>query len=221
MASSVGLSLRVRSMRIGDEHFSSALHELALAPEFFISLGPRFLRAYHRTFVQSPFAVALVAECDSRPVGFLLGTFDESAHRTFTVRRHGWRLAMVGGPALAARPWLVTRFLRVRAWRYARTLLRFIRPSPLQATQSRPTRVTGTLTHIAVEPACRLSGVGKALVATFVDIASERGGPQLRVVTRDDTSGAVRFYEHLGWSRGPTAVDVDGQTWIMRTLDTA
>jgi GNAT superfamily N-acetyltransferase len=221
MASSVGLDLRVRPMRIDDQHFSSALHEVALAPGFFIALGPRFLRAYHRTFARSPYGVALVAECDSRPVGYLLGAVDDAAHHAFTARRHGWHLAMVASLALVTRPRLLIRFIRTRVRRYARTLLRLIRSNPPQVTRSATTTATGTLIHMAVEPTCRRSGVGQALVTTFVQVAAERGARRLRLVTRDGTNGAARFYEQLGWSRGPSMVDVDGQHWVTYTLDVA
>lgn len=77
------------------------------------------------------------------------------------------------------------------------------------------------LTHMAVEPTARNAGVGQALVAAFVGVAGEHGTPQLRLVTRDDPSGVAGFYERLGWSRGPSAVDVDGQQWVTYTLDLA
>jgi hypothetical protein len=48
---------------------------------FFPQLGRRFLRAYHATFAASPYAVALVAERDGTPFGFLVGTVDNEQLR--------------------------------------------------------------------------------------------------------------------------------------------
>src|SRR5215213_6456698 len=95
--------------------FAAALHGEVLDRGFFAALGPRFLRAYHRSFLASPHAVALVAHAGGHPIGFLVGILRPRAHRRWVLSRHGPRLAAAGALALVVRPVVLVRFARTRA----------------------------------------------------------------------------------------------------------
>lgn len=49
-------------------------------------LGRPFLRRYYTTFLDTPYAVAIVAEVDGRPCGYLVGILDTGAHRKLLLR---------------------------------------------------------------------------------------------------------------------------------------
>lgn len=188
---------------------TSALHERALDSGLFPSLGRRFLRHYHRTFVRSPHAVALVAHEEGEPIGFVFGTVDNQAHQRWVIRRHGWRLALAGILAMMSRPRVAVTFLRTRVGRYARALVRAVVPSrPRAVAASEPTSSAGSdateatttavLTHIATEKAARSRGIGEQLATGFVAEVADGGADEARLIA---TAGgrAARFYARLGW----------------------
>lgn len=193
-----------------DLQHTSALHERALDSGLFPALGRGFLRHYHRTFVRSPHAVALVAHEEGEPLGFVFGTVDNEAHQRWVIRRHGWRLALAGLLAMVVRPRVAVTFLRTRVGRYARTLVRAVapsRPRPVTAREAVPPHggdrggrvgTTAVLTHIATERAARSRGIGEQLATAFVARAGDGGAEEARLIT---TAGgrAARFYARLGW----------------------
>lgn len=207
---------------LGREHagYAARLHARALPHGFFARLGPRFLRAYHETFRASPHAVALIATRDGRPVGMLAGTLDTRAHRAWVMRHRRARLATCGALALVVRPRLAWVFLRTRASGYRHRLLDRSRAAP------RPTTVHGgaaeeriaVLLHVAVDATERSDGAGRALVESFVDLATRAGAARAVLVTRDDRDGAAGFYERLGWQHSDTRTDRDGHVVREYTL---
>ena len=56
------MAIRVRPLGGDDLGWASSLQRSELPHGFFTRLGLPFLRAYQRTFVDSPYALALVAE---------------------------------------------------------------------------------------------------------------------------------------------------------------
>ena len=198
-------TLVVRDAGYADLNFIASLHADELPHAFFVMLGNRFLRLYHRTFMNSPHAVALVGERGGLPVGFVVGSSHPAAHRRVLLRRHGVRLAIGGVAALAVRPRVAWTFARTRAVRYARALLRDTRPGLRQhevaatASSGAATQITAVLAHVAVAPAARGSGVGAALVHGFRDRVMEHGAARIELVTLADERGAADFYTRLGW----------------------
>lgn len=178
------------------------LHRRRLPHGFFVRLGPRYLRAYYRTFIGNDSAVALVAEKDGGVDGFIVGAVDAEEHRYFVLRQHGWRLAATGLLALATRPTVAMEFGRTRVGRYARAIMRQIRwaPSapPGENPQS-PRTGTAVLTHVAVDTASARRGTGTLLVSAFTDEARRRGAKRIELVTLAGTDGAADFYRRLGW----------------------
>ena len=185
-------AITVRAMQRGDLPYVARLHATALPHGFFTTLGQPFLRAYDRTFADSPYAVAFVAEVDGHPIGFLLGLLRPLAHSRFVRRRHGGRLALMGALSLVVRPRVAGRFLRTRVGRYARA---WRRSGALPAVREQEPAI---LSHVAVEPGARGSGTGRRLVETFVEAARRADAVEARLLTRAD-DGATPFYRHLGW----------------------
>lgn len=198
----------VRPADSTDLRDTAQLHLAQLPGGFFARLGPGFLRHYHATFLASPHAVAFVASGSDGTVGFLVGTLDNRPHYRFVVKRLGVRLALRAGAAMLGRPALLWLFLRTRALRYARWILRY----PLRSRRAPAATATGptaavaaptvaVLTHVAVSDAAQGNGTGRALVAAFLDAARAAGADEARLVT---TAGgpAERFYDRLGWIAG-------------------
>ena len=197
-----------------DLGFTAELHAAALPHGFFVELGHRFLHAYHRTFLCSPYAVGLVAELDGAPVGMLVGTVDDTGHHRWVIRRLGPALAWRGVAALVVRPRLLLRFCRTRIRRYALGIARRLLPLPAPAHSPRPTSGRGVLTHVAVTADARGSGAGAGLVERFVADAAAAGASERVLVTLAD-DGAAAFYERLGWRREDQGVERDGR-WYER-----
>lgn len=201
---------------------TAALHRRALPDGFFATLGVRFLRSYHRMFLSSPHAVALVARRGSDVVGFLVGTTDDVAHVRWASRTYWWRLAAAGAAALAVRPRILFRFLRSRLGRYLQALLRLrrvTRGADDAAVTLGATQRTASLVHVAVSDAVRGRGVGRALVSSYQQLAAGYGAEQAVTSTKADDDGATGFYTSLGWALERQVADVEGRPYDRLRLE--
>lgn len=201
---------------------SARLHEEALPHGFFVELGPRFLRAYHATFVESPHAVAYGAKLGGHGVGFLLGVLDSRANSRWIIRHHGVRLGLLGVAVMVTRPRVGLRFLRTRVRRYADAWRRHRRTDQ----KPRPAGVLeapAVLSHIGVAPGARGTGVGKRLTDSFERAVSERGVEWMVLATLAGSDGAGAFYAALGWTRQDSVVSAGGQRFERwkRQVDTS
>lgn len=194
----------------GDLDFCAELHAGALPHGFFVDLGPRFLRAYHRTFAESPHALLLVARLDGHPIGFVAGALDPAMHRRWLFRRRGLELASIGAMALIARPRVGLRFLRTRIQRYLGAW-RSNRSGPLPDT--RPEAPVPHLFHVATVDGARGFGGGRALVDAFVAAADASGARSVTLTTLEGPDGAGDFYERLGWIRTAGGLVFDGRAY--------
>lgn len=217
---SAGTSLSVRDVDANDLGWTSRLHLQQLPHGFFARLGPRYLRAYHRAFMDSPHAVALVATHGDRPVGFIVGPTDAAAHHRYVLRRHGWRLAFAGVLALVVRPAVAVEFVRTRFRRYLRSFLRASSVTAADKTRpaGKPSRSVAVLTHVAVDPADQRGGAGSALVDAFIRRVRAAGPRRIELVTLDGPRGAAQFYERLGWRRTGSSAR-DGSAFVRFALD--
>lgn len=205
----------VRSMTTDDAAWAAEVHAEALPHGFFARLGRRFLAAYYESFVDSPHAVAFVADSPGGPAGMLVGTLRNSAHYSWVLRRHGPRLVGRGLTALLASPRVMLLFLRTRMAWYCGGLLRFARRAVAAMFRSAPPSATArqpaVLTHVAVDPQARRSGAGGALVAAFTQAASAAGCREAVLVTLAGPAGAGPFYRRLGWTLRDRHDDHDGR----------
>lgn len=207
-------------MRERDLAECADLHRRELPDSFFARLGTRFLRSYHRTFLASPHAVALVAVSAGHPEGFLLGMLAPASHGGYVVRTWGLRLALVGGAALLVRPRELALFLRTRLPRYARGLWRRGRGKPPPGAAPGQIEREAVLAHLAVRPADRHAGAGSALVEGYHREVRRAGIARVVLLTVVDGPGAG-FYDRLGYAEDGKVLGADGQHWLRyrRRLD--
>jgi GNAT superfamily N-acetyltransferase len=208
--------LRVRDATAHDAQFCAALHFASLPHGFFNQLGAWFLRAYHRTFVDSPHAVAYVATVGDVPVGMLAGVIHPAAHARWVMRRRGLRLAVLGALCLVLRPVVGIRFLHRRAGRYLRGWRRHRRRDVAPA--ARPE--SAVLSHVAVLGGARRTGAGRRLVEVFGGACREHDVPRISLLTLESPDGAGAFYAALGWRPGDIRTTPDGhrmREWILFT----
>ena len=192
------------------EHLDQAatLHLAALPHGFFAELGPRFLRLYLATYVDSPHAVALAAVDGGQLLGFVVGPTRPAAHRAWVLRTRGRRLAASGALALLLRPRVALRFVRTRAGRY---LAGWRRGRAGGAAAAEPSAGPAVLSHVAVDESARGQGLGRELVAAFVREAARAGAERVVLSTLDGEQGAAAFYRREGWQDEGPGTGPDGR----------
>ncbi|NYG53896.1 GNAT family N-acetyltransferase [Nocardioides perillae] len=182
------------------------------------------MHRWHRAHVASSFGVGAVALEDGVPVGFVLGSTDRRAHVAWLLAHRRRELVLAGALALATRPAVLAEFLRTRAGRYARRLLRRAprgTAAPATAGQAvdgpggdrgagRGDGPVAVLEAVVVVPGARTRGIGTRLTAVVVDAAREAGADRVELVTKAGQGGAAGFYERGGWQRVGSHVDRDG-----------
>lgn len=206
------VSLRV--VELADVSRTAHLHSDALPDGFFVDLGPRFLRCYHRSFLTSPAGVAILAESGGETVGFIVGTIDEATHYRHVIRRDRFALGTRALVALGANPLLAARFIRTRALRYLRGVVRLSRPAADLPADVASIATSGVLSHMAVEFSSRGAGIGSTLLCAFEETARALGARTIRLSTATGNTAAQSFYERAGWERRDERLDVDGHAWI-------
>jgi GNAT superfamily N-acetyltransferase len=209
-------SHHVRPASHADARFCAALHAESLPHGFFTQLGPGFLRAYHRSFVDSPHAVAYVATVTDVPVGMLVGVIRPGAHTRWVMRHRGVRLALLGVAGLGVRPITGFRFLERRAGRYLSSWRRNRRRGGPPTTRHE----SAILSHVAVVPGARRTGAGRRLVEAFVEACRAEDAPRAILLTLDSPEGAGAFYAALGWRPGEVRTTPDGhrmREWVLFT----
>lgn len=196
--------LTIRDGDHDDLGFTAALHKEALPHGFFADLGPRFLRAYHRTYLDSPHGTFTVATLEGHRVGFVAGTVDPARHRGWLLRHHGLRLALIGSSALLARPRVALHFFRTRVQRYVAAWRRARRRSDPPTSANGPAAPAGLaqLSHVATSQGARGVGAGSALVRAFITSARAAGADEATLTTLRGPAGAGPFYRAQGWTRG-------------------
>jgi GNAT superfamily N-acetyltransferase len=208
----------IRSMARGDLPFVLRQHRSAFPDNVMGRMGPIFLRRYYRTFLDGPFAVAVVAERHGRPVGYLVGILDTARHRRRLLRRHGAALAVALLIGFALHPVLVTRTMTSRASK----ALSSKRAADDHGSDSGPADggdgdvgsepgPVAVLSHVAVPESSQRLGVGRRLVDFFVEEARAAGCAEVCLATLDDADGAWKFYERLGWELTSTRRTFDGR----------
>ncbi len=163
---------------------------------FYARLGERFLASHYLGYLDSPHAVAFVAQEDGELVSFLVGSIDDVRHRRSVARRRGFALLTSGAAALAARPHLWRDFLLRRSHWYLRRAVSGLRRHAVPV-QDAPQ--FGELAYVVTSPEARRHGVGSALTASYLTAARLAGARHAFLVTPADNENARRFYEKRGW----------------------
>lgn len=214
----------VRELGASDVEKSADLHARVLETEFITRLGPSFLRAYHRAWIDSPVALTLaVDDAGGQLAGALLGSLDPAEQVSSMLRRHGTALAARLLLSVAVRPRLAVSLVRTRLLRYARGVARFARASvPARragAHTSGRSAVPGSgeVTHLFVDPSARGKGFGKSLLDAAAGRARAAGLPALELVTPPDFD-ARGFYERLGWQESGKVTSRSGEEYVRYRL---
>ncbi|MFS8494700.1 MAG: GNAT family N-acetyltransferase [Actinomycetes bacterium] len=160
-----------------DASFMAAMHQRSITTGFLSTLGTPFLRLLYRALVTDPDGVAVIAEDDSGPVGFVAGTRSTSAfYRRFAVK-HGWRAGLVVLPRLV-RPGAIRRLWE--SFRYGTG----------EETSG------AELLAMAVAADRRGRGIGVSLGR---ELLRRLETPTVRVVVGSDNHVAIAAYKRMGF----------------------
>jgi ribosomal protein S18 acetylase RimI-like enzyme len=174
-------SVTVRSASDGDAPSSAALHASQISQGFLSLLGPGFLRRLYRRIGRWPESFLLVAGDEGAVVGFVAGSTNVAGlYRSFLLH-DGIPAALGAAGALLA------------GWRRALDTLGHARSDGAGAGRG------PELLAIAVDPAWQGRGIGRQLVASFLDEVDARGGDAAHVVVGADNRSAVSLYEGAGF----------------------
>ena len=232
------MTVSVRPLETRDVAESSRLHHEVLDMEFLSRCGEHFLRCYHRAWLDSVDALAIVAVNDRGDVvGVLLGALCPERHFRGMVRRHGAALGFFMAAHALANPRFFKELLVTRGARYSRGLLRILvasvrsharrghvvpggtRDSSSAESDSTadPVLRSGEVTHVMVRTDAQGEGVGRALLEEAERSAQAAGLDELILVTPPDLAAGA-FYDHLGWQRAGRLTSRSGEEFIRYRL---
>lgn len=209
----------IRWAEAADLRATAQAHVRFLPVGLFPSMGERFLRRWHRTFLRLPYGIALVAvdrqARGDQVVGFLLGTTDQAAQTNALLsdRRALVELSASGLLALLRRPRLAARFARTRGRPWLHKLVQR-RATTGFTPGARSVKPVAVLAAVAVESDARGRGLGAALVRRFLAEARAGGVDVAELVTVVPAEGGAgaEFYERLGWCATGDRRTRDGTT---------
>lgn len=199
----------IRPIEAGDLDLLVRMHGELLPEGFFVSLGVPFMRTYYRTFIESPFAVALVAVDGGETAGAIVGTVHNNRHLAWVAGERRKMMMLAGLRGLVTHPLVAVRFVRTRLMRYVRRLLHLQSQGHAEASVGGDVAV---LTHVYTSPLLRRRGLGRSLVQAFEAETTAGGATEARLVTRAEAGGAGAFYVGLGWERIASRQNREGVT---------
>jgi ribosomal protein S18 acetylase RimI-like enzyme len=208
----------VREAVAADVQAMARLHVEHLPVGLFPRLGHRFVACWHRAYLDSPHAVALVVDGPGpgpggarHIAGFLIGAVDRHAFRHELLTRYRTRLMIRGIGSLAVRPFVLADFLRTRLRPYLRRL-HTPRPTPSVPPGAIGPSPVAELTAVAVAPALRRTGSGRRIVDEFVNRCARADVRRIELVTDIGSAGSVEFYRRTGWNALRRIDTRDGRT---------
>lgn len=227
--------MTIRPMRADDLPRTAFWHRTALPQTSVARLGPGFVRRWQRTYLDSPHAVALVAErtdvLPPQPVAFLLAATDARAHQAHVLRQHRLPLAAHGLAALLVRPTVLLGFLRTRTGGLIQRVTLLPTAGGL-AQRASPTAVDAASGYVTFSPTVRSTAAPPqgaqaeqarvaAVVALVVDIKVRRSGVGRALMdaftTRAAQAGADRAELVTTWGSGAEAF-CDECGWSRATM---
>ena len=159
-------------------------------------IGRRYVREFLRWFLKADSTIALKAEFDGQPCGYVVG---------LPVGRHTeLNRDLLSAYAIGAltHPWVLLRQeYRASARAKLKRILKQWRNAPPVPTNSKrhPGRGMG-LTSIAVSPRFAGNGAGAALMLAFEERARQMQYDYLRLSVYADNDRARGVYERAGWT---------------------
>jgi glycosyltransferase involved in cell wall biosynthesis/ribosomal protein S18 acetylase RimI-like enzyme len=177
--------MTIRPAGASDAAAMARLHADGMPDAFLPALGHGFLTRLYRALAADPRAVALVAVGGGEVVGMAAGVASVGDFYRRFARRHGAAAALAAAPRLL-RPGVLRR------------LLETVRYPALSAAELGPLP-DAELLSIAVDPASRTGGTGRALADGVLLGLAERGAGEIKVVVGAANEGANRFYARVGF----------------------
>jgi ribosomal protein S18 acetylase RimI-like enzyme len=200
------VSWKIRAL---DLHHIQEVLEIHLAsfPGFFLSfLGRRFLREFYSAFLHEESGVALIVEepGSNQVLGCVVGTTLPTGFFKRLLKRRWWAFSFASISALMRKPKVAPRIFRALFYRGE------VPQGPKRAL----------LSSIAVRPDQQGTGLGRALVAGWVEEARKRGAPGCYLTTDAENNYAVnRFYVRCGWRLESTYFTPEGRRMNRYVLD--
>ena len=205
------MSSVIRSLEVSDLPSIVLVHCAAFAGSGLTLLGAEAVRRYYLWQLTGPHdALALGAFRNDQLGGFCFGGLFRGAMTGF-LRRNRMYLAA----RLLTRPWLMGNPIVRDRVRQAGLLLGS-RPRPTSVAASHATTLSFGILSIAVDPTHRQHGIGRQLMQEMERHARARGFTRMNLSVEPANTGAVRFYERLGWAKVPAGEGWDGT--MIRTL---
>lgn len=179
------------------------IHILAFPGSALTALGDEAVRRYYLWQIDGPHdCTALKATVDGRLSGFCFGGVFRGALGGF-LQAHRNYLAL----RVLTHPWLIANPLfRDRLLSGLRVLRRRSTAPPAEKGPRQPDSYA--ILSIAVDPAVRGAGIGRALMLAAESDAISRGFKRMHLTVDPSNTVAIRFYEGLGWRRLPA-----GEGW--------
>ena len=181
-------TLRLRQIgsdvRLSDIAAFAAIHRAAFPRSLTTRLGDRFLADYYIRVLGSPSGVAYLAEQDQEPLGFAVGFVDPATFYE-NMRRKKWEVARSMAMGLLKKPWLIAPVITNFLW---------------AGKAKHEGADSCELASIAVIPKTSGSGIGRALLDSFVAGAAQTGAKRVSLTTDAENNSRVRrFYEKYGF----------------------
>lgn len=188
------------------------IHAEAFRESLHIRLGTTYVRRMLEWFAEGEPRIALAAyDNQGRVVGYVLGA---PLDQLSAMSR---RLMPVALRGLLRRPGalLNSEFRRV-CFRRLKSLFVTDAAEPPLPELEQPTM---SLVGIGVAQSAQGHGVGRALVEEFVAAAARIGARSLELTVRRENAGALRLYEHAGWTRTDAPGELAATVRYVKRID--
>lgn len=200
--------VQVRLAGPGDLPGIVRCHLAAFPGQFLSRLGPTFLEAYYRFYLDAPGGINLVAiDSGDRVVGFVSGGDPALRGRFIRTRVPGFLGLLV---RQGLRDPFVRRRLRVHLGNLVRTLAGRLEGawSRRPAAGSQNPKGVSVLLSIAVDPASTGQGIGRRLMEAFRQQSRSLGFIAMELSAHRDNEPAIGLYRACGWE--VVSQDADG-----------
>ncbi len=177
----------VRAATEADAAAVARLHASELPEGFLVTLGTRFLVRLYTRVVRFQGSFLLVMGDENDIDGFVAVAERTGALYREFLRRDAWAAGIAALPSIARAP--------------RRTWETFRYGTGADELAGLP---DAEILSVAVAPAARGRGVGRALVAAATEELTRRGVDGVRVVTAEGNAPALAMYEAAGFARRAT-----------------
>lgn len=175
----------IRPMQFHDVEDVIRVHMEGFQGFFLSFLGPPFLREFYTGVCEDPSGIALVSDDGDSILGFVVGTVEPSGFYKRLIQKRWWKFGLASLKPLIKRPSIAPRLLGA-----------FSLPGKTANSQLK----MGTLMSLAVMKDYHGNGVGKKLVAAFLESSQKRQVEIVNLTTdavgNDSTN---EFYSRMGF----------------------